>query len=79
MCLNTHYKHWCILPLITIHYHKLEDISRPPELRQLTVMFCDLVGSTKLAEQLDLEDLRDITSQYHTVCTGVIEQHDGSY
>lgn len=33
-----------------------------PERRQLTVMFCDLVGSTSLAERLDPEDLRDLTA-----------------
>src|SRR5271165_5881502 len=34
-------------------------IGRPEEHRQLTVMFCDLVGSTPLAARLDPEDLRD--------------------
>src|SRR5262245_45426664 len=34
---------------------------RPPaERRQLTVMFCDLVGSTALSEQLDPEELREV-------------------
>jgi class 3 adenylate cyclase len=35
------------------------------ERRQLTVMFCDLVGSTSLAERLDPEDLREIIGAYH--------------
>ena len=34
------------------------------ERRQLTVMFCDLVGSTPLAEQLDPEDLREVVRAY---------------
>jgi class 3 adenylate cyclase/predicted ATPase len=43
------------------------------ERRQLTVMFCDLVGSTALASKLDPEDLREVIGTYHrcvddTVC-----------
>src|SRR5215831_6786026 len=43
-------------------------ITAPPppdaERRQLTVMFCDLVNSTKLSGQLDPEDLRDVVRTY---------------
>ena len=35
------------------------------ERRQLTVMFCDLVGSTALSTRLDPEDLRDVIAAYH--------------
>ena len=35
------------------------------ERRQLTVMFCDLVGSTALSEQLDPEELREVVQAYH--------------
>jgi hypothetical protein len=42
------------------------------ERRQLTVMFCDLVGFTGLSEHRDAEDLRDIVRAYHEVCTEVI-------
>jgi len=35
------------------------------ERRQLTVMFCDLVGSTALSAKLDPDDLREIISAYH--------------
>src|SRR5690349_7667007 len=35
------------------------------ERRQLTVMFCDLVGSTALSTRLDPEDLREIIAAYH--------------
>ncbi len=38
------------------------------ERRQLTVMFCDLVGSTTLAEQLDPEELRGLVRRYRAVC-----------
>ena len=47
------------------------------ELRQLTVLFCDLVGSTSLADTLDPEDLREVTGAYHTVCTRVIARFEG--
>jgi hypothetical protein len=47
------------------------------ERRQLTVMFCDLVESTKLASQLDPEDLRTIVREYQKVCSEVITRFDG--
>src|SRR5262249_9475928 len=47
------------------------------ERRQLTVMFCDLVDSTKLSSQLDPEDLREVVQAYQKTCTDVIERYDG--
>jgi class 3 adenylate cyclase/tetratricopeptide (TPR) repeat protein len=47
------------------------------ELRQLTVLFCDLVGSTSLSEQLDPEDLREVTGTYQSVCETAIRRHEG--
>ena len=47
------------------------------ERRQLTVMFCDLVGSTSLSEQLDPEDFRDIICSYQESCAEVIDQYNG--
>ncbi|SDM94148.1 adenylate/guanylate cyclase domain-containing protein [Afipia sp. GAS231] len=47
------------------------------ERRQLTVMFCDLVGSTALSTQLDPEDLRKIIGAYHRTCAAVVEQIGG--
>ena len=49
----------------------------PPdaERRQLTVMFIDIVESTKLASQLDLEDLRDVVRTYQRVCSEVIQRN----
>ena len=38
--------------------------------RQLTVMFCDLVGSTPLSTRFDPEDLREIVGAYHRCVTG---------
>jgi class 3 adenylate cyclase len=45
--------------------------------RQLTVMFCDLVGSTPLATRLDPEDLRDVLATYHKIVTAIVESFDG--
>jgi class 3 adenylate cyclase/predicted ATPase len=47
------------------------------ERRQLTVMFCDLVGSTALSARLDPEDLRGIIGAYHRCCAEVIERNGG--
>src|SRR4029453_2080256 len=47
------------------------------ERRQLTVMFCDLVGSTALSEQLDPEELREVVHAYQETCTDVIRRYDG--
>ena len=38
------------------------------ERRQLTIMFCDLVGSTALSARMDPEDLREIISAYQAAC-----------
>src|SRR6266852_7889715 len=40
-------------------------------------MFCDLVGSTALSEQLDPEELREVVRAYQATCTGVIRRYDG--
>ena len=47
------------------------------ERRQLTVMFCDLVGSTALSAQLDPEDLREVIAAYHHAVTKVVAESDG--
>jgi class 3 adenylate cyclase len=47
------------------------------ERRQLTLMFCDLVGSTPLASRLDLEDLRDVISAYHQVVAATVARWGG--
>jgi class 3 adenylate cyclase len=57
----------------------LPPAASPPEAerRQLTVLFCDLVDSTTLSTQLDLEEYRDVVRAYHTACTEVIRRYDG--
>jgi class 3 adenylate cyclase len=47
------------------------------ERRQLTVMFCDLVGSTALAAGLDPEDLREVIGAYHRAVAEVVRSFDG--
>ena len=47
------------------------------ERRQLTVMFCDLVGSTALSSQLDPEDLREVIAAYHRAVSQVVAGLDG--
>src|SRR3974377_1108829 len=47
------------------------------ERRQLTVMFCDLVGSTALSARLDPEDLRAIIAAYHRCVAAIIERAGG--
>src|SRR5277367_1879368 len=47
------------------------------ERRQLTVMFCDLVGSTAMSARLDPEDMREVIRAYQDVCSGAIARYDG--
>src|SRR5262245_56265873 len=47
------------------------------ERRQLTIMFCDLVGSTALAARLDPEDLREVLGAYHRVVSDVVAAAGG--
>ena len=47
------------------------------ERRQLTVMFCDLVGSTALSARLDPEDLREVIGAYHRCCADLIGEAGG--
>jgi len=52
-------------------------LSAEAERRQLTVMFCDLVGSTELSGKLDPEDLRDVISAFQDACKAAIESYEG--
>jgi class 3 adenylate cyclase len=47
------------------------------ERRQITVMFSDLVDSTKLSGQLDPEDYREVLRAYQSTCSEVIHRFDG--
>ena len=53
------------------------DLVGTSERRQLTVMFCDLVGSTPLSEQLDPEILSEIVVAYREAVAGAIQPYQG--
>src|SRR4051794_8236665 len=50
---------------------------REAEFRQITVMFCDLVGSTQLSEKLDPEDLQKLIDAYRIGCSTAIRRYGG--
>jgi class 3 adenylate cyclase/predicted ATPase len=52
-------------------------VSTEAERRQLTVMFCDLVGSTPLSTRFDPEDLREIFGAYHRCATDTVGRFGG--
>jgi len=71
-------------PPLAQHHQPLQGVPPPSEARtpeaerrQLTVMFCDLVDSTKLSSQLDPEEYREVVRAYQTTCTEVIRRYDG--
>ncbi len=47
------------------------------ERRQLTVMFCDIVGSTALSARLDPEDMREVIRAYQDACARAVARYDG--
>ena len=47
------------------------------ERRQLTVMFCDLVGSTELSRRLDPEEMREVNRAFEACCEAAIKRYDG--
>ena len=47
------------------------------ERRQLTVLFCDLVGSTELASRLDPEDMGALMRAYHAACKETVGRWEG--
>src|SRR5262249_5170032 len=50
---------------------------RDAEFRQITVMFCDLVGSTELSVKLDPEDLQKLIDEYRRECSTAIGRYGG--
>jgi class 3 adenylate cyclase/tetratricopeptide (TPR) repeat protein len=52
-------------------------VRRDAERRHLTVMFCDLVGSTALSARLDPEDMWEVIRAYRAACARVIATYDG--
>jgi class 3 adenylate cyclase/tetratricopeptide (TPR) repeat protein len=63
---------------VRLSRHPTENLgSSDAERRQVTVMFTDLVGSTVLSTQLDLEDLRDVIGRYHARVAMTVGRFDG--
>jgi class 3 adenylate cyclase len=54
-----------------------EQSRRDAERRQLTVLFCDLVGSTALSQRLDPEDFRAVIQSFQEACAAAIQAHGG--
>ncbi len=52
--------------------------SSKPETRQVSALFCDLVGSTALARRLDAEDLHAVLQAYYRCCTNLVARFGGS-
>jgi len=63
--------------IATLPGHSTECQTPEPEKRQLTVMFCDLVGYTALSRQLDPEDLHALIRAYQSTCAAVIARYEG--
>src|SRR5690349_22898382 len=51
--------------------------TKPAERRHLTVMICDLVGSTALSARLDPEDMGAVIDAYHAACARITRTYDG--
>jgi class 3 adenylate cyclase/predicted ATPase len=60
-------------PAVTVTAPERADAER----RQLTVLFCDLAGSTALSARLDPEDLREVIAAYHRAVAQVVAGFDG--
>ena len=54
-----------------------DEAPREAERRPLTILFCDMVGSTRLSAQLDPEDMRAVIRAFHGAIAAVVTQHFG--
>lgn len=61
---------------LQVSYNKKKS-KRLAERRQLTILFCDLVGSTPLSERLDPEEFREVITNYHQEAEKVVVQNGG--
>ena len=64
-------------PIKSQNANPLSQMEETAERRQLTVKFCDLVGSTALAQQLDPEEMREILRQYQNSVSASVRQYGG--
>src|SRR5579883_1452705 len=65
------------LPAMADGSHTQAGTGTSAERRQLTVMFCDMVGSTSLSAQVDPEDVRDIIASFREACVRAVNQYEG--
>jgi class 3 adenylate cyclase/tetratricopeptide (TPR) repeat protein len=65
------------LPLPPASSPLKRDSAAGAERRQLTVMFCDLVGSTALADVLDPEEMHRLIQSYRAACSEVVSRYEG--
>ncbi|MCZ7599736.1 MAG: adenylate/guanylate cyclase domain-containing protein [Gammaproteobacteria bacterium] len=47
------------------------------ERRHLTIMFCDMVGSTHLSSVLDPEELQSLIGAFHEHCSRIVDRYGG--
>jgi hypothetical protein len=64
-------------PALSATSTPISPLNSDAERRQLTVMFCDLVGSTALSARLDPEDLREVIGAYHRCCADCVTEAGG--
>ncbi len=55
-----------------------DQTAAPGERRQVTVLFCDLAGFTKLSRELDPEVIHDVLNRYFGIVDGLIERYGGA-
>src|ERR1700756_5645318 len=69
----------CAAPLAAAAVESRQDIKNDiaGERRHLTVLFCDLVGSTEIASHLDPEQWREIVGEYHRTAAQAVERYGG--
>src|SRR5919198_3208675 len=53
-------------------------ITAPSVRKTVTVLFCDLVGSTALGDRADPEILREVMARYHAELRAILERHGGT-
>lgn len=66
-----------ILRAISSRQFQLAEEAVAPEHRRVSVLFCDLVGSTQMAQGMSAEDLRDLLADFQNACVTRIEARGG--
>jgi hypothetical protein len=77
LCGETAAKHDKVSPVTAEKPDRADPRLVEAERRKLTILFCDLVGSTALSSRLDPEDLRGIIGAYHLCSTELVDRNGG--